>query len=141
MRGWTVIAAALGLAVAMPADANAPAQLPAGLWLSPHNNVAVRTAACGAHLCGWVVWASASARADAKDGGVDRLLGTELLEDYAADGSGAWTGTVFVPDMGRHFASRIDLPNPDTLRIRGCLWGGVICRSQSWSRIEQVPHG
>ncbi len=141
MRGWTGIAAVLGLAVAAPAGAYAPVPSPAGLWLSPHNNVAVRTGACGAHLCGWVVWASSSARADAKDGGVERLLGTELLEDYAADGSGAWTGTVFVPDMGRRFASRIDLPNPDTLRIRGCLWGGVICRSQSWSRIEQVPHG
>ncbi|MGT2514371.1 DUF2147 domain-containing protein [Sphingomonas panni] len=54
---------------------------------------------------------------------------------------GAWTGTVFVPDMGRRFASRIDLPDADTLRIRGCLWGGVICRSQNWSRIAQVPHG
>lgn len=141
MRGWTGIAAALGLAIAMPASATAPTQLPAGLWLNPHNNVAVRTGPCGTHLCGWVVWASASARADAKGGGVERLLGTELLEDYAADGSGAWSGTVFVPDMGRRFASRIDLPRPDALRIRGCLWGGMICRTQTWSRIEQVPHG
>lgn len=141
MRVWSGIVAALGMAVALPAGPNAPGPSPAGLWLSPHNNVAVRTAPCGARLCGWVVWASAGARADAKDGGVERLLGTELLEDYAADGSGAWSGTVFVPDMGRRFASRIDLPTPDTLRIRGCLWGGMICRSQNWSRITQVPHG
>ncbi len=139
MRRIGRIAACMGLALAVPAGAGTPA--PSGLWLSPHDNVAVRTGPCGPRLCGWVVWASASARAVAKDGGTDRLLGTELLQDYAADGSGAWSGTVFVPDMGRRFASRIDLQGPDRLRIRGCLWGRMLCRTQTWSRIDQVPHG
>lgn len=137
MREWLAIAAA---ALATPAAA-AQAPQPAGLWLSPHHDVAVRTAPCGDRLCGWVVWASATAQADARAGGTDRLIGTELLEDYSADGRGAWSGTVFVPDMGRRFSSRIELPAADRLQIRGCLLGGMLCRTQMWTRIEAVPHG
>ncbi len=137
MRRWLAIVMA---ALAVPAWA-AEAPPPAGLWISPHHDVAVRTAPCGNHLCGWVVWASATAQADARAGGTDRLIGTELLEDYAADGRGAWSGTVFVPDMGRHFSSRIELASADRLQIRGCLLGEMLCRTQLWTRIDAVPHG
>jgi len=136
MRGWLAI---LGATLALPAAA-AEVPQPAGLWISPHHDVAVRTAPCGDHLCGWVVWASATAQADARAGGTDRLIGTELLEDYRADGRGIWSGTVFVPDMGRRFSSRIGLPSVDRLQIRGCLLGEMLCRTQLWTRIEQVPH-
>lgn len=131
----------LGAAVAAPAGAASAGGLPAGLWVGPHNDVAVRTGACGQRLCGWVVWADPTARTNARNGGVDHLLGTELLQDYAADGGNAWSGTVFVPDMGRSFSSRIEQVAPDRLRIRGCMLGGLICRSQTWTRIDQVPHG
>lgn len=137
MRTWLAILAAT---LAVPA-AGAEAPAPAGLWISPHHDVAVRTAACGSRLCGWVVWASPTAQADARAGGTDRLIGTELLEDYAATGNGAWAGTVFVPDMGRRFSSRIELPSADSLQIRGCLIGDMLCRTQRWTRIAQVPHG
>ena len=136
MRGWLAI---LGATLALPAAA-AEVPQPAGLWISPHHDVAVRTAPCGDHLCGWVVWASATAQADARAGGTDRLIGTELLEDYRADGRGTWSGTVFVPDMGRRFSSRIELPSVDRLQIRGCLLGEMLCRTQLWTRTEQVPH-
>ncbi|MGN7160908.1 DUF2147 domain-containing protein [Sphingomonas sp. SAFR-052] len=132
---WLAILAA---ALAVPASA---AEAPAGLWISPHHDVAVRTAPCGDRLCGWVVWASATAEADARAGGTDRLIGTELLEDYRADGRGTWSGTVFVPDMGRRFSSRIELATADRLQIRGCLIGDMLCRTQRWTRIAQVPHG
>ncbi|KEQ53351.1 DUF2147 domain-containing protein [Sphingobium chlorophenolicum] len=119
--------------------ANVPAPQPEGLWLSPHHNVAVRTGPCGDRLCGWIVWADGEAQADARDGGTPRLVGTELLEDYRAEGRGQWRGTVFVPDMGRRFASQISQLSPGRLRVRGCILGGLICKSQLWTRIEHLP--
>lgn len=110
-----------------------------GVWLNPHGSVAVRTAACGERLCGWIVWANAMARSDAKDSGVAQLIGTQLLEDYQPEGKGRWTGTLFVPDMGRRFASQIDQISPRQLKIKGCILGGLICRSQLWTRIERTP--
>lgn len=128
------------LALAAPAlSANVPLHQPEGLWLSPHNNVAVRTGACGERLCGWIVWADAEAQSDARDGGTARLVGTELLEDYLPEGKGNWRGTVFVPDMGRRFSSQISQLSPQQMRVKGCILGGLICKSQIWTRIDRIP--
>lgn len=128
------------LLLTVPAAGAAPVgDRPDGLWLNPRNSVAVRTGPCGDRLCGWVVWADAQARADALDSGVSQLVGTRLLEDYRPDGRHQWSGTVYVPDMGRHFASYIEQTSPRQLKIRGCILGGLLCRSQLWTRIDRTP--
>ena len=133
--------AALALLLGSPAVAQtpAPASSADGLWLNPHASVAVKIGQCSTKLCGWIVWASAEAQSDAKDGGVTHLVGTELLENYQADAPGAWSGTVFVPDMGRRFYSRIKQLSPTQLKVSGCILGGFVCRSQVWTRIAHVP--
>lgn len=128
------------LAAPLAAHAATPAE---GVWLNPSGSVAVRTGACAPGpsrpgLCGRVVWASGQARADAQDSGVTSLIGTELLQDYHAEGR-IWRGTVYVPDMGRRFDSRIEPLSADKLKISGCILGGLLCRSQVWTRIAQVP--
>ena len=131
-----LVALAAGLATpAIAAPLPAPLQ---GLWLNPHGSVAVRTGPCGDRLCGWIVWANDAARNDAKESGVDPLVGTELLENYHPDGA-SWSGTVFVPDMRRRFSSRIDALSPTRLEIKGCILGGLICKSQVWARIARLP--
>jgi len=120
------------------ASAQAPASVD-GLWMNPHNSVAVRTGPCGDKLCGWIVWANAEAKADAKDSGIANLIGTELLENYLPKGPGSWAGTVFVPDMGRHFYSVIKELSPNQLKVSGCILGGWVCKSQVWTRIAKVP--
>ncbi|AEG50138.1 Protein of unknown function DUF2147 [Sphingobium chlorophenolicum L-1] len=136
-RLWATLAV-LATAANVPAPQPEGPQ-PQGLWLGPHHNVAVRTGPCGDRLCGWIVWADGEAQADARDGGTPRLVGTELLEDYRAEGRGQWRGTVFVPDMGRRFASQISQLSPGRLRVKGCILGGLICKSQLWTRIERLP--
>ncbi len=133
------IAGVAMLAMAGMASAQQPTQ-PEGLWINPHQSVAVKTGPCGPKLCGWIVWANAQAQSDAKESGVTQLIGTELLQDYDADGVGLWSGTVFVPDMGRHFSSEIKQISPSQLKISGCILGGLICKSQTWTRIESAPH-
>ncbi|MBX3593200.1 DUF2147 domain-containing protein [Sphingomonas sp.] len=110
-----------------------------GVWMNPYRSVAVRTGPCGDRICGWIVWASASAQADARSSGIDRLIGVQLLEDYRPQGPNHWTGTVFVPDMNRRFASEINALSPTSLQIKGCILHGLICRSQTWNRIERLP--
>lgn len=110
-----------------------------GIWLNPHGTVAVRTGHCGEKLCGWIVWASRTAQQDAQDSGVEKLIGLELLEDYRPGGSGKWSGTVYVPDMGHSFPSTITRLGAADLKIRGCLIGGFLCKSQIWHKIEKMP--
>lgn len=111
-----------------------------GVWMNPYKSVAVRTGPCGDRLCGWIVWANDEAQTDARDGGVTKLIGTALLENYRSDKPGNWSGTVFVPDMGRRFYSIIQQIGPNDMKVKGCILGGLICKSQVWHRIADVPH-
>jgi uncharacterized protein (DUF2147 family) len=124
------------LCAAGPAPGQAPAADPVfGVWANPKKTIAVRTAPCGQQLCGTIVSATAKALDDARAAGVDRLIGTELLRDYRRTGPARWSGTVFIPDMGRSFSSHIVEVSPGTLRISGCILGGWICKSQDWTRL------
>jgi len=107
---------------------------PIGLWQNPKKTILVRTHSCGALLCGNIVWAGPKAIADAREAGVMSLVGTELLSNYHASGTGRWTGQVYVPDQGRRFYSTIELQNANSLRISGCILGGLICKHQEWTR-------
>lgn len=128
---------------ALPANAlpsHAPVPAPAvdpifGTWANPKHTLAVKTAPCGADLCGAIVAATPTALQDARDAGVTQLIGTELLREYRKTGSDRWSGTVFIPDMGRSFSSHIVQLSPNTLRISGCLFGGFLCKSQDWTRL------
>ncbi len=105
-----------------------------GIWVNPYDNVKVETGDCGGKLCGWVVWATPEAEQDARDGGVQKLVGTELLQDYRQTGGNRWQGRVFVPDMGRTYYSTITRQESGALRISGCILGGLICKSQLWRK-------
>lgn len=130
MRLWTM---PLFLALSSGAHA-ATAGTPIGLWQNPKGTILVRTHSCGPLLCGDIVWAGLKAITDARDAGVTTLVGTELLSNYRASGKGRWTGQVYVPDQGRRFASTIELKTPNSLRISGCILGGLICKHQEWAR-------
>lgn len=146
VRFAAALAASL-LAAATPAVAQPQAPQPSvanstiiGTWMNPYRSVAVRTGPCGDRLCGWIVWANQEAQNDARDGGTPKLIGTALLENYRVQKSGSWAGTVFIPDMGRRFYSIIEQVGPDEMKVKGCILGGLLCKSQIWHRITELPH-
>src|SRR5688500_12465270 len=73
-----------------------------GLWRNPKNSVHVDIRPCGGSACGYVVWASPKAQADARKGSGRELVGMQLLRDFAPTGRN-WRGKVFVPDLNRTF--------------------------------------
>lgn len=129
------MASLLFLAVTAPSIAAGPAgAAPTGDWLNPAGTVEVSTRPCGHTLCGRVIWASPDAVGDAREGGTPNLVGTELLRDYRAAGPQRWQGTIFVPDLGKSFSSRMRELDPNSLQVSGCLIGGFICKKQIWHR-------
>jgi uncharacterized protein (DUF2147 family) len=141
-RSWLCVVpalVALGLpdtatarATARPADTAGTAII--GRWINPYGSVVVETQPCGERLCGRVSWANPEAQQDARDSGIPSLIGTQLLEDYRPAGSRQWRGRVYVPDLGHSFQSTIVMEDTGTLRISGCILGGLICKSQRWRR-------
>lgn len=141
-RAFALLAAIVGTGLlATPSVAQPTGADVIGIWMNPQSSVAVRTGNCQGQLCGWVVWANAVAQQDARDSGVAGLVGTALLQDYHPEGDGRWSGVVYVPDIGHRFGSTIQLVSADQLRIRGCLIGGIICKTQIWHRIFTLPEG
>ncbi|WP_170234965.1 DUF2147 domain-containing protein [Croceicoccus sediminis] len=107
-----------------------------GVWQNPDGTVEVRTEYCGRNLCGVVVTASPKAQEDARRAGVANLVGTDLLQSFVRVDSTAWSGTAFVPDMNIHVAAHISLIDADHLKISGCEFGGLVCKSQTWSKVD-----
>jgi uncharacterized protein (DUF2147 family) len=106
-----------------------------GVWSNPKGTVQVRTGSCGDKLCGWVVWASPKAQDDARKAGAAPLIGTALLRGYRSSGTAQWAGEVFVPDRQASYTSTITLIDSQTLRVSGCILGGLLCKSQLWHRV------
>lgn len=137
MKSRIVLAfAAFASLAAQPALAQGPGV--EGVWANPKGTVQVRTGSCGDKLCGWIVWASAKAQDDARKAGAQPLIGTALLRGYRADGSAQWAGQVYVPDRKAEYVSTIKLVDAQTLRISGCILGGLICKSQIWHRVPSA---
>ena len=134
------ITIALAAAFAALAGQAATAQGPGveGVWSNPKGSVQVKTGACGDKLCGVVVYASPKAQNDAKKAGAQPLIGTTLLRDYHANGAAQWTGQVYIPDRQATYYSTIKLVDAQTLKVSGCILGGLICKSQLWHRMPSA---
>ena len=49
---------------------------------------------------------------------------------------GLWEGEVYNAENGQTYSSRISLTAPDVLRIEGCVFAGLICGGESWTRVK-----
>ena len=123
--------------LATPAAADDMRAPVASEWRNPSNSVQVRIDRCGgAKLCGTITWASPKAIADARRGGTEQLVGTRLFRDLAPAGKGKWKCKVLVPDIRQTFAGTLEFADSNTMVGKGCVLFGIICKSQSWSRVR-----
>ena len=134
------LAAAATLALASSAEAAATVQ---GDWLTQSGSAKVRVAPCaGGRLCGTVVWMKNPIDRDTGKPQLDErnpdpalrgrpIVGLQLIKDFRAAPGGRWTGgTIYDPESGKTYASKLGL-NPDgTLKVEGCI--SIICQAQTW---------
>lgn len=130
-------AAALGILLAgQSAQAQSPTANAFGVWRNPKDNVRIEIRPCGAAACGTVIWASAKAQAKARAAGTDSLVGTQVLKDFELDERrGVWRGKVFVPELKRNFSGIAEPMESGRLLAKGCVVGGLLCKSQVWTKI------
>ena len=133
--GAVVLAAAVFAGPAAWAQSGADS-LSGGVWRNPKNSVHVDIRPCGDAICGYVVWASPKAQADAKKGGTERLVGLQILRNFVQTKPGNWKGKVFVPDLNSTFSGTAELVDANHLKAKGCLIAGLACKTQTWTRIE-----
>ena len=123
------------LAFVLVAQPTGPEPALEGRWRNPAASVVIAIGQCGQSLCGRVEWASDKATADARKGGTDPLLGTVLLSDIQPRSAGRWKARLFVPDINKRSKAELILAGDDRLKVSGCAVGGIVCRSQLWTRV------
>lgn len=104
---------------------------------NPSNSVHVRIHPCGKNRCGTVVWANEKAKRDSARGGTPNLVGTELFREFREISPKVWKGKVFVPDLNKVLTGTGTVKDENTIVARGCLFGSIGCKSQTWTRVRK----
>jgi len=47
-----------------------------------------------------------------------------------------WAGTIINPIGGQQYTARISMQDEQTLKVEGCVLGGMVCGGQLWSRVK-----
>ncbi|WDA42529.1 DUF2147 domain-containing protein [Erythrobacter sp. BLCC-B19] len=138
MAGRMRIAAALALALAVPASAAEPI---AGRWYTAEKDAVVAIAPCGKTLCGRIekFLVPPPQGNDQRDvNNPDpakrqrRLLGTAILWSFTPDGD-VWRGQIYDPKSGKSYRSVLRRKGPGVLEVKGCV--GPFCQTQEWKRV------
>lgn len=127
----------LVIAGAMALIAGTAAADPAeGVWQTERNddgNLAhVSIAPCGDRLCGTMIRSYGPDNAPMQSANIGR----DLVWDMVPEGGGAYgDGRIWDPGSDRTYRSKMELDG-DRLRVSGCVAGGLICRGQTWVRVQ-----
>jgi uncharacterized protein (DUF2147 family) len=131
LAGLVTMSLAAGAAPAMAQD-------PSGTWLSQSGDTRVRIARCGSAYCGTIV----AVRNNLKDENnpnpalrTRSLVGVQMISGLQSSGEGAWSGSLYNYTDGKTYSGKMRLVSPAALELSGYVMG-VICRSQTWSRVN-----
>lgn len=62
-------------------------------------------------------------------------VGKTIIKDMQDKGNGKFSGgQIWAPDEDKWYKAKMQL-NGNTLRVSGCVAGGLICRGQDWTRM------
>jgi uncharacterized protein (DUF2147 family) len=119
------------LALTAAHGASAPIE---GYWKNPIGSAIIAIEPCGAALCGKVVWASKRGRQEVASH-THQVVGMTVLTALRPD-RGHWSGSLYIPDDDIHVAAHLQPMARGQMKLTGCAFAGLICRTQIWTRTE-----
>ncbi len=127
--------AAVGLTLTAAAPSFA-ATGPAGEWVVEDHSAVVRISKCGGGYCGFVARGQPGKDYHNPDPRKRNrsVIGIEVMFGMRPSGPNSWSGETYNADDGQIYNGKITLTSPTTLQVEGCVPGGGVCGSQSWSR-------
>lgn len=125
--------AMLGLALAL-APTLALADPVHGMWKTEVDDgsyALVEMATCsGGKTCGWI-----RRTFDANGEYQSENIGKVLVINMENTGGGAYKGSVWRPANDKTYIGKMELLG-NTLSLSGCVVGGLLCKAQSWTRVQ-----
>ena len=132
-----VMMAVVGSMVMASASGAAAAEA-TGVWLRTNGSSKIRIDTCGKALCGTVVWEKAPRKDIYNPDPAHRdepVIGRHVLLGLMPSGTAdQWKGEVYNAEDGKTYTGFVTLRPDGMLKLEGCVLGGLICKSDVWSR-------
>lgn len=131
-------------AYTQPADGDAIL----GLWETSSGKARIEIKKYSNTYYGQVVWlqepndASGKPKTDKNNPDATRrqhpILGLRLLLGFVYKGDKQWKdGTIYDPEGGSTYNCKIEMPDPNQLKIRGYIGISMIGRTETWKRVKK----
>jgi uncharacterized protein (DUF2147 family) len=117
-----------------------------GTWLTEDGKAKVRVAACGPALCGTIISLKESNDPDTGRPQTDKhnadaslrtrpMIGVQVVIGMKPSGTAnKWTGQVYNAEDGKTYSGSLTLQDANTIKLEGCILGGLVCKSATWTR-------
>jgi uncharacterized protein (DUF2147 family) len=113
-------------------------QSPLGEWLVKDRTAQIRIVNCGGTVWGVISWTKGPPGRDENNPNPAKrnrsVLGMPILINMQSNGN-QWEGEVYNAQDGSTYTSHIKLVSPDVLSIEGCVFGGLFCGGENWTRV------
>jgi uncharacterized protein (DUF2147 family) len=136
----------LGLVAGMILSGPVRAADATGLWLTEDGKAKIRIARCGEAVCGAIAWMKEPNGPDGKPRldveNKDQslrgrpMMGLPILLGLMPDRPDRLKGQVYNAEDGRIYTGFVTVQPDRTLKLEGCVLGGLICESQIWTRAD-----
>jgi uncharacterized protein (DUF2147 family) len=144
LRNVAVTLCLFTLAVLVVAPAHAADA--AGVWFTAEQKSKVRITNCGGALCGALIWLkepndpdTGAPRTDKNNPDASKqgrsLIGVEIVLGMKPSSTpNQWSGDVYNAEDGKTYSGAFTMTGPNTAELKGCVLGGLICKTQTWTR-------
>ena len=95
-------------------------------WLRDDGTSKIHFERCQDAVCGSIAWLKPGFDTKAK-------VGERVVYDMRPDGSESWSGKASKPGEDKTFSGQMTVAG-STLTLSGCLVGGLLCKSVTWTR-------
>ena len=115
---------------------------PSGLWRTEAATYQYRIARCDDAWCVYLAWVAENVRDEQNSDPAKRnrwVIGIIVVADGKSDGTNRWKGNGYWFRNGNTYAGYAELVNNNTLKVSGCILGGVVCGSTNLYRSSKYP--
>ena len=109
---------------------------PSGEWVVADRTAVVRITKCPGGYCGFV--AKGQPVKDYRNPDPAKrnrsVIGIEVMFNMKQSGPASWSGETYNAEDGQVYNGKITLTSANTLSVEGCVPGGGVCGSQSWTK-------
>ena len=123
-----------GLAVGLVFSAGMAMADPAvGMWKTEVDDGSyahIKMTKCGANICGTI---DRTFNSGGEYNSANK--GKQLVRKMKPNGDGSYNGKVWRPSNDKIYIGKMTVSG-NTLKLKGCVAGGLICSSQTWKRVN-----